>query len=202
MKNILIEAGYDIEASLLQLDNENISGIESYVQQNRSIIAGTIYENIDPFHFKPGHKSVLLSIPKKINDLKLKEKPKNTKVKEQSETNSGNNKTLDEAEIEQQKQQLIVKLKKFCDKIQICLELKIDDISDFVVLDDRIKCRVACPYCSSKFSCIKIAHWAVSNIESHLKKHKIALAAISNENRPHNNITPTVQSEINEMLDS
>lgn len=77
------------------------------------------------------------------------------------------------------------------------------------MLEDRVKCRVACPYCSTKFSCIKIAHWAVSNFESHLKKHKLNITAQnstqstinSNENRPPNHLTPAVLAEINQMLD-
>lgn len=111
--------------------------------------------------------------------------------------------------MEERKNQLIEKLEKFCKSIDLFLDLSLGDISDFVVLEDRLKCRISCPYCQSKFSCIRKTHWAVSNIESHFKKHKdqiIAekakepLAEPVQENTTTIDVSDKVSSELDSIL--
>lgn len=83
----------------------------------------------------------------------------------------------DESKLEERKKELIEKLQNFCKSIDLFLDLKLDDISDFVVAEDRLKGRVNCPYCRRKFACFRKTHWAVSNIELHFKKHKDQIIA-------------------------
>lgn len=73
---ILKETGFDSEDALLELNDISISIIEEFVQQDRIILKESIYENREPFKFLPGHRVLLLAIPKKINNLKVTKKHK------------------------------------------------------------------------------------------------------------------------------
>lgn len=174
----MTETGFDTEIALLELNEANVrSIIEEYTQQNLDILHETIYENCEPFKFLPGHRALLLAIPKRISSFKesKKQKRKNTTNHLQQPVDETATDAPDDLELE--KKQLIEKLHKFCKNINLFLDLSLGDISDFIVLNDRIRCRVSCPYCQNKYWCLKKKHWAVSNIESHLKKHKEQMIA-------------------------
>lgn len=190
LKKILIETAYDSDISLEELSNNDIVAIEDFVQENRDILIGTIYESRNPFHFLPGHKAILLNLSKKI-----KEKHQNKKVKKVVVQNNNKENNIEEEEQKESKNQLISKLKHFSNSSGIFLELNLDDISDFFVNDDRFTCRITCPFCQKKISCIKKRYWAVSNFESHLKKHKTELSS----KRPPN-VSNNISDEINELL--
>lgn len=82
------------------------------------------------------------------------------------------------------------------------LEIDSKDIYDFIVQEDRVKCRVQCPYCSIKLSCFKTKYWYISNIESHLKKHlrEIAVEAAAKKGPP-SLVDPTNSVHINAILE-
>lgn len=196
-----METAFDTETALENLNSENLINIENYIEESRDLIAGTIYENKTPFKFLPGHRALLLSIPKKIAEKKLIKKEKKSK-------SDGVNNTLDSGLIDDEQQQkykteLIAKLSNYCKKIDLYLNLESKDISNFVSHEDRIKCFVQCPHCTTKktFTCFKEKNWAYSTFLSHLKKHKQKIVE-NTENTPHNNVTPSIQKELDEVLDN
>lgn len=73
--HILKESGFDTNASLSSINEQSISEIEQYVSEERTILKGTSYENCDRFKFKPGHKSLIMSIP---HELKLLSETENS----------------------------------------------------------------------------------------------------------------------------
>lgn len=66
---LLISAGFETLIALKELDSNSIHLIEEYVQKNRCLLSGSVYENDDHFQFLPGHRKVILSIPKYLNEL-------------------------------------------------------------------------------------------------------------------------------------
>lgn len=74
--NILLETGFDTQASLELLTNESIKEIEEYVNQNRNLTINTIYEQKEQFKLLPGHRALMLSFPRRIQLFKeLNNKP-------------------------------------------------------------------------------------------------------------------------------
>lgn len=149
----------------------------------------------------------MLAIPKRLNNLKVSKKHKKLYAPNplQSIEETAPAATV-ESKSEERKKQLIEKLQNFCKSIDLFLDLSTDDISDFVVLEDRLKCRVSCPYCQSKFACFKKTHWAVSNIESHFKKHKNQIIVekakeLLNEPIKANTVTINVSDKVSSELD-
>lgn len=196
-----METAFDTEQALENLNSEDLINIENYIEESRDLLAGTIYENKTPFRFFPGHRALLLNIPKKIAEKKLEKKEKKSK-------SDGLNNTLDIGLIDDEQKQkykteLIAKLTNYCTKIGLYLNLETKDISNFVSHKDRIKCFVQCPHCTVKktFTCFKEKYWAYSTFSSHLKKHKQKIVENS-ENTPHNNVTPSIRKELNEVLNN
>lgn len=167
VKKILLETAYDTKYALQTLDSQSIDFIEDHIEENREILSGSVYENKKPFKLLPGHKGLILAIPRKID------KQGSGKKKEEIQVGS-----IDDDQIKLQKKELIAKLEKFCTNSEIHVQLDVNDISELKVSDNRITCRVCCPYCGVKYSCSRklLKHWAVSNIEAHFKKHKAAIA--------------------------
>lgn len=70
IKQILEGCAFDTELSLLAINNEVIMNIEEHVNSEREILKNTLYENINSFKFKPGHKLFLLQLPNQIKILR------------------------------------------------------------------------------------------------------------------------------------
>lgn len=178
-------SGFDSDISLRSLNRERLIEIEHFVNAYKSqldeiklAVNGTIYAKLDPFIFTPGHRSVLLQIPNALEQNKRKcyvaaSVAKNVAVEstpiprpihseeEQLETES------------KYKALLIAKLKKFLDKQKIQLDLKDENIIDFCLENNQYKCKVQCPSCDRVIPGIFNKHWAISNIEKHLKTHAV-----------------------------
>lgn len=69
---ILTATGFDTKCALDLLTEKSIAEIEGYVNANRATIANTTYEKKLNFKFLPGHRSILLSFPKKIQSFNEK----------------------------------------------------------------------------------------------------------------------------------
>lgn len=62
--------GNEIPEVIIKILTETgIVEIEAYVNENRAIIANTTYEKKLNFKFLPGHRSILLSFPEKIQSF-------------------------------------------------------------------------------------------------------------------------------------
>lgn len=72
LKRILLSSGYDCQLALMKLNLEEMAAIEDYVQTKRELFLGTPYETMATFKFLPGHKQIILDIPRYINHNRAK----------------------------------------------------------------------------------------------------------------------------------
>lgn len=77
LEKILQHTGFDSTAALIQLNSERITGIEEFINKNRTalreLFVGTFYEFMNPFMFLPGHRALLESLPDEIEKNSGKE---------------------------------------------------------------------------------------------------------------------------------
>lgn len=77
---ILTGSGYDTLLSLQSIDLAAINDIEEYVNIDRSMIRGTSYENFEYFRFKPGHRSFIIQVVHKIQNINLSNEKSHSSV--------------------------------------------------------------------------------------------------------------------------
>lgn len=70
--NILFDTGFESLHSIEAITKESIDEIEKYVNENRSVILNTIYENKLDFKFLPGHRALLMNLPNKVQQFNNK----------------------------------------------------------------------------------------------------------------------------------
>lgn len=158
----LIASSFDSEASILGIDSEIIKEIELFVNQNQHILENTEYEEVlktkSEFKFKPGHKSALKLLPNALRDYNNKQKI-----------------TQDEESL---KTKLINKLAKFSENNLLGLLFEESLITNYRVEQDKSKCKIECPICSTQFTCYYSTYWCASNFEKHIKKHFVAVEVV------------------------
>ena len=100
---IITNTGFDSEASILGINKNIISEIEEFLNQNKEILKETsysdCYEHGKIFKFKPGHKSVLLSLPSALDKFNKDKK----KVKKQNNSIANQNEETDQSEVPSEK---------------------------------------------------------------------------------------------------
>lgn len=148
-----------------EINNQSIIEIEGCINEYKEkidslkvIVKNPLYENIVPLKFLPGHKATLLVIPKLIEGIQKHKK---------SEKNNA-----DEEKIKTVKEELIEKLKKFTVKQNLNINITEENLIEFRVEKGEYKCKVKCAVCEKLTPCNFNTHWAVSNLEKHLKGHK------------------------------
>lgn len=165
---ILIESGFDTESSLATIDHNSVKSIEDFVNENRALLKDTVYENsIEDdllFKFKPGHKSLIVSLP---NALKVYES-----------RNKIGDRTLNEEDL---KQLLVKKITNFAAKSLLDLNFGVECIVEFQQLNGIYKCRFECPLCLKKIRCQYKKYWLISNLEKHIKNHYKIVAVYGEE---------------------
>lgn len=164
LPNFIVEilkfSGYDSAISLQFLSENDIKDIETFVEKatNKFFLIGSLYENLTPFEFRPGHKALLfglkhyaekfvekgLKVKKKVNICSL-----DTIIEEETIANS---------EEESIKQKLLDKIKKFNRQNKISNDnLSNEHISESLVIarNNRneivYKCSVKCHICADNF---------------------------------------------------
>lgn len=89
LQKILIDCGFDSESSIYGINSDVIKDTEAFLSEHKEILLNTSYESIlrnenSKFKFKPGHKSVLLLLPKSlrvvISALRKSEQTKKKKI--------------------------------------------------------------------------------------------------------------------------
>lgn len=165
LDNIIFEAGFDAESALATINSTSIKNIEEYVNENKNILKETVYEHLITndlaFKLKPGHKSIILNLPK---SLELYEAKKLT----------GLVPALPNSSTEQEvilKKSLVDKITKFAKKCSFDIIFSESSIFEFRQENGGHKCRFECPFCSKKIRCEHRSYWLVSNFEKHLKIH-------------------------------
>lgn len=112
IKLILISSGYDKLNSLRQIDAGKVGEIETFVNENKDLIKNLEccfkdqYQKLAVFKFLPGHKALVLGIPKQIEQMKSMVRKKSTKKL--------SSKSLSDADL---KQKLISNLLKYTGKL-------------------------------------------------------------------------------------
>lgn len=162
---ILTRCGYDNNYAFEAISEENIVKIESFANENTHILKKTNYEKSVPFKFLPGHRAIILDIPRKIAELK------NKQANKQTETSAVSSISPDREE--QLKNLLISKLKNYSIYVKFELKFEKEHLIEFQNIGDRLKCRVKCPICPKNYLCNYKKHWSVSNIEAHIKEHSV-----------------------------
>lgn len=159
IKNILKESAFDTEAALKTLENSSVTKIEGIVNENIKLVKDTVYvdNNGDlkksPFKFLPGHEALILNIPldlKKYIESKLAKKKTRPDIKDL-------------------KVSLKDKIKKYFENKKINLTIQPDDLTNFSVIDNRVRCLARCQICSIKVPCLYInSSWKNSNYCKHI----------------------------------
>lgn len=67
--SILDRSGYDTKTALMALDDEAIDQLEQYIRENKSVLQNTSFQTGGIFKFKPGHRKLLLELPKRIQNM-------------------------------------------------------------------------------------------------------------------------------------
>lgn len=186
IKLLLKSAGYDTMTSLSELCDDTIKNIETFHQNRKNVIESLdccyseFYKTLDPFCFLPGHKAILLGLPKKIQ-----------KIKEKNITNIGSssrNRTKNQANIivsnrlesdDELKSKLIDNTLKIIKKLSTN-DVQTDVVGDVHIIDfERVdnsgnfvcKCIFQCPFCVRKIPVGFKKYWQTSNLGLHLKGH-------------------------------
>lgn len=169
LQKILIDCGFDSESSIYGINSDVIKDTEAFLSEHKEILHNTSYETIlrnenSKFKFKPGHKSVLLLLPKSLRDYNNSTKKKRTNKKEEDPEEDL---SLDE----QLKESLINKLVKFTAPRHFDVILDKSLIQDYRLESNQTKCRIRCPICQTPITCFHTTYWHASNFEKHIKKH-------------------------------
>lgn len=158
--DVLKYSGFDTKIALANINSEDINAIEKFIDENSTKFVesfkNSVYENIKPFKFIPGHRALILNIPIVLKEHEVLKKPKSTR------------KELSENEL---KELLISKIQNYEQKYHYEFKLTIDDIKSFETVNGEYKCYVNCKFCAKSFLCTFKMHWMTSNLFKHLKTH-------------------------------
>lgn len=170
IKTILINSGFDNQLSILSITSDTITEIESFVKQfvlvNKDLLKETAYKNVDipNFKFLPGHRDLLLSLPKRVSELNkinIEKKSKKSKV-------AAVNSTQLEKSPNSLQDILIAKLNKIPFIKSAPAIITKNSILDFSC-ESVPKCKVRCPLCEKIVPCIYNKYWVISNVSRHGK---------------------------------
>lgn len=171
IKNILFSSGFDNKNSLELIDEESIKNIEEYVNKNRYHLKKTSYEKTlnktDKFEFSIGHKVLLTNIPKYVEKFeneslkKLQDKKKEGSLEESDAS-------LDPSAL---RKTLLEKLQNYSTSSKLNFKISEENIENLENKNQRITCKVHCPFCSKKYLILFKHNWKISNITVHIRKH-------------------------------
>lgn len=199
IRKILPACGFDTELSIISLKENDINTIEKIVNQKKTLLSKSVlYNENETFEFKPGHRSLILSLPKRFeaylefkksnqqqaNTQRLNKKPENINPK-----NKSNDQLISE---------LIEKLMKYMQKWHYSVVFTKNDVSNFNKDQNVCKCKIKCPFCAKFYVCSYSKHWAVSNFEAHIKKHINDASGIQKHSQTSQSQS---RSQSNEILD-
>lgn len=177
VKTILIQSGFNTFASLRQIDEKVLNEIESFVTANRSIINNIDccgkdqYKNNENFRFLPGHKAIVLNLPKYVTEFE--QKNPNKKKSKSIEVAPEAALTISD---EDMKKQLLSNLEKYFRKLNYDLPGNIMTDRNIIMFerqqnDTDVKCKYSCPFCVKIIPVNFKKYWRSANITSHFKQH-------------------------------
>lgn len=170
IKNILIYCGFENEISLSTINEKSIEEIEQNINQNIALLRGTNYIDTNgslisaPFKFLLGHKSLILNIPKTIEEFTdNKKKKKSVKNAEASGEQSN---------IENLRESLLLRLENYRKKKNLKFSVSQDHLIKCTLDDKRSKIHVKCVYCDVHVPCLFVNTWCISNYTKHILTHE------------------------------
>lgn len=180
---ILYATGYDNEIAISALCNEDIKIIEEFVDSNlKHLIENLdIYNSSEKFIFLPGHKKLVLSLPKQLKEFENNKKEKVEKSEtEQLAVTDEEIELLSETEIVDLKKKLLSKLTTSAENIGLQKFTENEFLSsvDAYVSHSLVKnkkptykCLIKCIKCEKRIPCTWNGYWQIGNFEKHLKIH-------------------------------
>lgn len=213
---ILIESGFDNEISISELCNDDIKIIEEFVESNlkHSIENSGIYNLNEKFVFLPGHRKLILSLPKRLKEFENNKK----KRKEKSETEQENVineeiELLTQSEINDLKDKLLSKLTKSAknyglkefteEEVLSSIDVYINHSNNKTHQKPSYKCIIKCIECEKQVPCTWNGYWQIGNLDKHLKNHMkntVAQNAENQNNSNENHNKNNNEKELNQVL--
>lgn len=175
---ILKNTGFDRESTLLGINSKNIDEIQNYLNENKFLLQNTVYEhcfsNDSVFTLKPGHRALLLSIPKVLSEEKPSKAKKNHKNKENQATSRV------EQEISEQDlvNAILRKVVKYADRKNFEINTDLLEVHDINRVGSKVQCKLQCPLCAKQIKCYFGTYWNISNFQDHFKKHFITVETV------------------------
>lgn len=120
------------------------------------------------FKFLPGHKTLILSLPKHWKKEKKQKKNKSTEVQCASAEN-----------LHVLKVALIQKITNYSKKNNFEIECAISDIVELKFDQTQYKCQIRCPFCDDTVSCMYTSYWIISNLVRHIKKRHTVIEEVA-----------------------
>lgn len=160
VQNVLINCGFDCALSIKLINVDTINQLEEYINKNKYLLKNTIYREDEEFKFSIGHKLLILSLPKYLEQFqKEKEVEKNIEIsKENIDSNVLKN--------------ILLKLKNYATKFNYNFIVSEQYIERFGKTEFGYKCHVKCSICNTLCSCLfKKNSWNISNFTNHVKLH-------------------------------
>lgn len=160
IKKFLFDSGFDSAAALKTIEKSTIDNLEEFVKNRLDLLKNSDYVNEtedlkkNPFKFLPGHRALILCLPKDI-DHYLSEKEKEKEKAKIIRT------------IEVLKSLLVKKLSDFA--TQNSLQSHAQSVSAITQSNNKVKSFVTCPLCSAKICCTFNSSWKLSNYQKHIK---------------------------------
>lgn len=210
----LICAGFDNGIALSELDEDDIFLIEKYAAEKCTHLIELDKEN-GTFKFKPGHRKLLLGLPKKVNKF-LEEKQSKKLLTQQKPIHNLNLEEIEllsEQELNELKSSLIVKLNKTLKSLgssKLFTQTEIGQIDTYISYSNSAtrkpsyKCLVKCVYCEKLVPCTHISHWQTSNLDGHIRKEvksETSAAESNSENSHAQQVLEPVSQQLNNNLD-
>lgn len=214
--SILENCGFADKECLKLIDDHRCDKLEIYINKHKQkftdIIKNTVYANQDEFELLPGHRALLLELPKKIREIESKKKNRNLNLETIYFDENGftDENQIDDSQLDDQndeiifneaKTKLIEKITNYWNKKKIeCTELTLQRISNFNSVNGFHHCKFQCPFCMKKIPCTYKKYWEVGNLQAHLKTHIVEgpvdqeSNGLSNQN---NSVTASKSNSIN-----
>lgn len=170
--------------SVTGIDEGSIKKIEDFHNSNKQYINkldccySEHYKQLENFELLPGHKYIILNIPKQMKEIQNKKIEKKNNKHDNMERKKTRN-LLSNEELQAKLVKNLVDYSKYQGKI-VNFEIPDNVLSEANIHDFRresngndflCKCRFSCPFCSKTYSVIYKKYWMTSNVTNHLKNH-------------------------------
>lgn len=217
---VLIETGFDNAISISELNNDDIKIIEEFVETNLKHIVekSGIYDLKEKFVFLPGHRKLILSLPKRLEEFENnKKKRKGKSETEQENVTTEEIELLTESEINDLKDKLLSKLTKSAKNygLKEFTEEEVHSSIDVYINHSLVpknkthqkpsyKCLIKCIECEKEIPCTWNGYWQIGNLDKHLKNHMkntVAQDAENQNNSSENHNKNSNEKELNQVLE-